>query len=118
LLPPNNPLFRLSFFSFPSFSTPRLGVPGRLPQPPGDELRDGTSRVGGGSRGSRAGEPTGWMVSWLGGDWRRCGDGGGYSGAVRCVADCCADEDAPEAMRFFTLLSRPLDSEEAAELLC
>jgi hypothetical protein len=60
------------------------------------------------------------MVSWLGGDWRRAGDGGGYSGAVRCVADvdCTVDEDAADEMRFFTLLRRPLDSDEAAEWLC
>lgn len=121
LLPPNIPLFRLSFFSFPSLPgswVGVLGVPGRLPQPPGGELREGTSRCGGGSRGSKAGEPTGWTVSRFGGDWRRWGVGRGYSGAVRCVADCTVVVDAPEAIRFLTLLRRPLDSDEAAELLC
>ena len=34
------------------------------------------------------------------------------------MADCAVDEDATEEMRFLTLLSRPLDSDEAAELLC
>lgn len=52
------------------------------------------------------------------GDWRRWGVGRGYSGAVRCVADCTVVVDAPEAIRFLTLLRRPLDSDEVAELLC
>jgi hypothetical protein len=39
---------------------------------------------------------------------------------VRCVAevDCTVDEEAAEEMRFFTLVRRPLDSDDAAELLC
>lgn len=36
---------------------------------------------------------------------------------MRWVADCAVDEDAAEEMRFLTLLSRPLDSDEAADLL-
>ena len=37
---------------------------------------------------------------------------------MRCVADCTVVVDAPEAIRFLTLLRRPLDSDEVAELLC
>lgn len=37
---------------------------------------------------------------------------------MRCVADWAVDVDAAEEMRFLTLLRRPLDSDDAAELLC
>lgn len=37
---------------------------------------------------------------------------------MRCVADWAVDVDAVEEMRFFTLLKRPLDSDEVADWLC
>jgi hypothetical protein len=73
-LPPNMPLLRLNFFSFPSLAESRLGVPGvpgRLLKP-GEELREGTSRGGGGSRGgSEAARSTDdWRAMFVGGEWR------------------------------------------------
>jgi hypothetical protein len=107
--PPNRPLFLRSFFNLPSepVSTVNVGVPGRLLK--GDDVSDGPSRAGGGSRGSRsAADSTGWMVGFEReaprGDF---GVGGrGYSG-VRCVA---------EDIRWRTLVRRELDSDDGTGL--
>jgi hypothetical protein len=104
-VPPNKPLFLRSFFSFPSdpVSTVKVGVPGRLLK--GDDVREGASKDGGGSRGSRlvADSTMGWMVGFERETPREDFDvgGTGYSGA-RCVA---------EDIRWRTLVSRELGCE-------
>jgi hypothetical protein len=84
-----------------------VGVPGRLLK--GDDVREGASKAGGGSRGSRSvADSTGEMVGFESETWRGDfgADGGGYSG-VRCAA---------EDMRWRTFVRRELDSEDGVGL--